>query len=85
MKAIDIDDADLKVCVRSAREEGVVITRKGKPIVVLVPVDGMDMEQVELSYSDRFWKLISQRRGQKTISRQELERRLNGRAKVKNK
>jgi hypothetical protein len=40
--------------------------------------EGLDREQLALGSDDRFWKLITQRRKQKTISRAELERRLRG-------
>ncbi|OKH45746.1 hypothetical protein NIES2101_25860 [Calothrix sp. HK-06] len=37
----------------------------------------MDTEQLELSKDSNFWKLIAKRRQEKTITRAELERRLN--------
>jgi len=40
-------------------------------------VEGMDEEQLELGVSDKFWKLITERRNQETISRAELERETN--------
>jgi hypothetical protein len=43
---------------------------------VIVGVSGLDQEQVELGMSAKFWTLIAERRKQKTISREELERRL---------
>jgi len=43
---------------------------------VVVGVKGKDLEQVELGYSDKFWKMIAERRKQKTITREELEKRL---------
>ena len=76
VKIVNIQDADLRDCVKEAQRDGAVITRNGKPIVVLVGVKGMDLEQVELSYSDKFWKLMKKARGQKTITRQELDKRL---------
>lgn len=39
----------------------------------------MDEEQLQLSTSDQFWRLIAERRKQPTISRAELERRLEAR------
>jgi prevent-host-death family protein len=76
VKKVGIQDADLEECVRQAQEERVVLTRNGKPVAVLVGVKGLDWEQLELGYSDAFWSLIRARRGQPTISRQELEKRL---------
>jgi len=76
MKIVDILDADWQECAKEAQRNGVVITCKGKPLVVLVGVQGMDIEQVEQCYSDKFWQLMKEARGQKTITRQELEQRL---------
>jgi hypothetical protein len=36
----------------------------------------MDEEQIRLASDPEFWRLIEERRQQKTISREELERRL---------
>jgi len=36
-----------------------------------------DEEQLQLGGSDKFWKLVANWRKEKTISRAELERRLN--------
>jgi len=77
MKAIAIQDAELEDCVRQARRQAVVLTRRGKPVAVLVGISGMDLEQVELSLDGDFWKMIEDRRRQPTISRAELERRLD--------
>ena len=38
----------------------------------------MDEEQIRLGSDPEFWKLMEERRRQKTISREELERRLSG-------
>jgi antitoxin (DNA-binding transcriptional repressor) of toxin-antitoxin stability system len=76
MKVVDLQQANLEECVRQARGERVVLTEKGRPVVMLVGVDGLDLEQIDLGQSDEFWKLIRERRRQKTISRGELERRI---------
>jgi len=76
MTTVDIKDADWKACIKDAQRDGVLITQNGKPLVVLVGVKGMDLEQVQLSYSDSFWKLMKKARGQKTITREELEKKL---------
>jgi PHD/YefM family antitoxin component YafN of YafNO toxin-antitoxin module len=77
MKKIGLEKANLEICVSEARQESVVITRKDKPAAMVVSVEGMDMEQLELGSSDRFWKLITKRRRQNTISRTKLEQKLN--------
>ena len=69
MRQINVEKADFESCLRQAQQERLVITRKGKPMALLVGVEGMDREQLELGSSDRFWKLIAKRRGQKTMRR----------------
>lgn len=76
MKVIQIDEADIKECVKDAQHERVILIRQGKPIALIVGVAGMDLEQIALGHSDEFWQLIRERRGQKTVSRAELEKRL---------
>ena len=58
------------------QQERLLITRDGKPVVLIVGVKGMDEEQLQLGSSDNFWELITERRQQKTLSRTQLEERL---------
>jgi len=75
MKTIGLEHTTLAACVKDARHERVVLTRKGKPVALVVGVKGLDEEQLQLSSSDTFWTLIEARRKQRTISRAELEQR----------
>jgi len=77
MKMIGLEQATLEVCIKDIQYERVVITRNGKPLALMVSVEGMDEEQLQLGSSDKFWKLVAKWRKEKTISRAELERRLN--------
>jgi len=77
MKKISLEEANLSTCVQAAQHERVVITRNGKPVALIIGVEGMDEEQLELGGSDKLWKLITERRAQKTISRAELEQKIN--------
>lgn len=77
MKKVGIEKASLDACIKEAQRERVVITRNGKPVALIIGVEGMDEEQLQLGSSDKFWKLITKRRAQKTISRAELERRID--------
>jgi antitoxin (DNA-binding transcriptional repressor) of toxin-antitoxin stability system len=73
---------------KNARRDRVVVTRKGKPVALVLGVEGMDEEQIQLGSSGKFWKLIEERRRQKTISRKDLEKTLdgtNGRLRKKSK
>jgi prevent-host-death family protein len=76
VKVIGIDEANIKEFVKDAQHERVLLTRRGKPVALLVGVAGMDLEQIALDHSDEFWQLIRARRGQKTVSRAELEKKL---------
>ena len=78
MKVVGLHEATLQECLTDARREVVVITQRGKPIALMVGVKGLDLEQIELGYSDKFWKLVRKWRRQKTISRAELDQRLAG-------
>lgn len=77
MKVIDIGQTTLEGCVTDAQHERIVLTREGKPIALIVGVAGMDEEQLQLGSSEKFWTLIEGRRAQKTMSRVELEQRLD--------
>ena len=77
MKTVPMENATLDRCVAEAQQEKVILTRNGHPIALIVSVDGMDEEQIRLSSDPEFWKLMEERRRQKTISREELERRLD--------
>ena len=79
MKTLEIDKATLDGCVNSARSERVILTRDGRPVALVVGIEGMDEEQIELGSSDKFLKLMTERRKEKPISRAELERRIKSR------
>ncbi len=76
MTRIDLKNTNLDSVVQDAQHERVIITRNGKPVALIVGVEGMDEEQLELGSSDKFWKLIEERRSQETITRAELEQRI---------
>jgi hypothetical protein len=77
MKTVEVGDSDLETCVGDARSERVMVTRGGKPIALVVGIEGLDEEQIRLGSDPEFWRLIESRRAGKTISRAELERRLD--------
>ena len=78
MKTIGLEHATLEICIKNARRDRVVVTRKGKPVALVLGVEGLDEEQLQLGSSDKFWKLIAKRRKEKTLSREQLEGNLNG-------
>lgn len=83
MKTVTVEKSDLRMCIEQAQHGRVVVTRDRKPVALIVGVEGLDREQLELGSSDKFWRLIEERRSQKTITRAALERRLRRSLRVK--
>ena len=76
MKTVGLEQATLDACVEEAQRDRVVITRAGRPVAMVIGVQGLDEEQLELGSSGQFWQMIRERRGATTISRAELEARI---------
>ena len=76
MKVIGVKETNLDACVNEAQRERIVITRNGKPVALVVGIEGLDAEQLELGSNPAFWELITRRRRQRTITRAQLEERL---------
>ena len=76
MKVMSLKETNLDACVRKAQHEEIVITRNGKPVALVVGVAGLDEEQLEFGSDPEFWKLITKRRRQRTITRAQLEERI---------
>jgi antitoxin (DNA-binding transcriptional repressor) of toxin-antitoxin stability system len=76
MKSVRLESANLQSCITAAPHDRVVVTRQGKPVALIVGVEGMAAEQLQLGSSHKFWKLIESRRGQKPITRGTLEKKL---------
>ena len=73
MIKMDLRQATLDTCVNDAQRERIVLTRNGKPVALIIGVEGMDEEQLQLGSSDKFWRLVAERRTQKTMTRAQLE------------
>ena len=74
MKTLGMEQATLDVCVREAQGDRVLVTRDGRPVAMVVGLADLDEDQLQLGASDKFWKLITARRKQPTVTRAELER-----------
>ena len=74
MKTLGMEQATLDVCVREAQGDRVLVTRDGRPVAMVVGLADLDEDQLQLGASDKFWKLITARRKQPTVTRVELER-----------
>ena len=69
-------------CVEDAQQERVIVTRGGKPIAMVI---GLDDEQIQLGHDDAFWKMIEERRKQKTLTQAEFDEAVAARNKAKTK
>ncbi len=83
MKVLCLKNLKWTECIQKAQTEEIVLTKDGKPVVLMVGVEGMDLEQVALGQADKLWHLIEKRRQQPPVSRAELEKRL-GKKRAKN-
>ena len=81
MIKMDLRQATLDTCVNNAQRERIVLTRNGKQVALIIGVEVMDEEQLQLGSSDKFWRLIAERRAQRTMTRTQLEQTLKGASK----
>ncbi len=44
MKTLELDETDLKQCVKEAGSSNVPVVRKGKPVAMISNVQGLDAE-----------------------------------------
>jgi len=78
VKTISVRELQKRIrsVVDTAQRDEVVITRNGQPIAVVVGIEGADWETVAVETSRSFWKEITRRRDQETISLAEIRRRM---------
>ena len=78
MKTVSVRDLQKKIraVMEAAQKDQVVVTRNGKPIAVVLGIEGEDWETIALETNKSFWKEIGKRRKQKTISLAEIRKRL---------
>jgi hypothetical protein len=87
MKAIALEDSALTLeqLAEIAREQPVILTRKGKPVVSIKDLSGSDWESVSLANNARFVELIEESRRsyreEGGIPLQEARKRLGLKAK----
>ena len=87
MKTIGVRELQkrIKECVEASQTEGVVITRNGRPASLVIGVEGVDWEELVMQSDPAFWKVIRERRKEKSISKAEMRRRALGHSKKKKK
>lgn len=64
MKTLEMSEAtgELSSYAEQVREEPVIVTRRGKPVMALVSIENADLETVSLSTDPRFLALIERSR-----------------------
>jgi prevent-host-death family protein len=69
MKTVPLREAkqSLSGYVARSQRERVLITKHGRPAALVIGVEGRDIEEVLLSQDPEFWKLIEQRRRQRSV------------------
>ena len=77
MKLVALQETDLLTCVNEAQRERAIVTRGGKPVALIVGIEGLDAEQVELGTNAEFWQFVMERRRQPTLTRQQLEEKIS--------
>ena len=70
MKTVALREAkqSLSGYVAHAQRERVLITKHGRPAALVIGVEGQDIETVLLSQDPSFWKLIEERRKQRSVT-----------------
>jgi prevent-host-death family protein len=62
--------------LRIAAKDVVVVTRRGKPVATIQGIDERDLEDLLLERSEAFWTMIERARKGKSISIDEVRKRL---------
>jgi prevent-host-death family protein len=88
MKVVALGQAknELSAYVDRAQHERVLVTRHGKPAVLIIGVEGEDFEELMTRSDPEFWKMIeARRRASRTVSAGEMRRRLGLTGKPKSR
>jgi len=76
----------LSAYVDQAQHERVLVTRHGKPAVLIIGVEGEDFQDLMTRSDPEFWQMIEGRRkASKTVSAVEMRTRLGLRKRPKSK
>src|SRR5437762_11376122 len=78
MKVVALGQAknELSSYVEEAQSDRVLITRHGKPAVLMIGVEGEELEDLMTRANPRFWEMIEERRAHsQPIPADELRRR----------
>lgn len=78
MKTMTVFEAknQFSKALRVAAEDVVVVTRRGKPVATIQAITEDDLEDLLLERSENFWKMIERARKGKSVSIDEVRKKL---------
>ena len=78
MKTMTVFEAknNFSRALQIAAEDVVVVTRRGKPVATIQSITDADLEDLLLERSEAFWKMIERARKGKSISIDEVRKKL---------
>jgi len=78
MKTISVRELQkaLRQWLETSQRDAVVVTRHGKPVAVIRGVEGLEWDTIMLEADPGFWKMVEARRGEATLSLDEVKRRV---------
>jgi prevent-host-death family protein len=79
MKVIALGEAKnaLSACIDEAQSDRILITRHGRPVALIVGVEGEEFEDLMTRSDPEFWTMIeSRRKHSRTAPASEMRRRL---------
>jgi prevent-host-death family protein len=74
MKVVPLAEAksELSAYVDAAQKDRILVTRHGKPAALLIGVEGEAIEDLLTRADPEFWRMIQERRGERTFSSAEV-------------
>lgn len=69
MKLVAMHEAKAKLSeyVVASQKDGVIITNHGKPVAIVIGVEGEDLEDLLTRADPKFWEMVERVRGQPTM------------------
>lgn len=83
--AIETLAANLDALIRTAPKEKIILTRNGQPFAFVSDASNLDWEDVGYITDPAFWKMIAERRGEKTIPLEQVKAELEQQEKTERK
>ncbi len=79
MKTVTVFEAKnhFSKTLKQAKKDVVIVTRRGKPVAAIHALDEDDLEDYLLERSEKFWDMIEGARKGKSVTLEEVRKRLN--------